>query len=492
MADTGVEYIRYVDADIKKIKEEVSGLCEVTNRLRADILLESKLRGGDIGSLQHKASSDLAAEISKLRKESEDRFTILESQTKSWTASLGQEIMNLKPRISSLEEGLLLRGQEIETTTERCGLAEQDIQTVRGELSATATNFAAQITIVTTQVGTDREVASAANRATATKAMQDFQRAEEKNATLTHSLDCMRKAVLADISAVSAKLEAIEAFAYTRAKAADVQALELRVTDTIDKSLRAVNEELGRKEYSSNVKSLSDRLVTLSLDVNANDAKSKAGDEVLAKQIAACEHSVSKISRQLDLDRERANECWVSLERECGTKAAKNDLDATTVRLSVVESTVQPMVHTVAAKADTHDMKHLGSRVLALEQVYPLKADASELPKLHLMLADCTAKHSGVMTRAQEQHNRIERFDDAIRETQAKLESVDGKTKEFKGVLSMKADADTVFNKEASAILLKDFYKREEIDAMMTRVWWRVSDAAKTSSRITSPWTTGP
>jgi len=481
MADGGVDYIRGTESALKKLYEEVAGLTEVTNRLRSDITLEAKLRGGDVSTLQHKLSSDLVSEIATLRKESQERFTALEAESRAAQASLRQELAELRPRIDGLDAAVLQRKDEIQQTNDRCASIEKDVQIVRGELSAVGDKFASQIIIVTTQADTDREVAASATRVAAAKAMHDFQRTEERIDTLTHNLEASKKALLADITTVAAKLDGVEAFAYTRAKAADVQALELRMNETIEKSLRQVNEELSRKEYCTNVKSLSDRLMTLSLDVNANDVKSKAGDESLSKQIATLEQSIAKTNRQLDQDRDRANEAWVSMERECGTKAKKNDLDAATVRLSILESTVQPMVPSLSMKAEAHDVKQVASRVLALEQVYPTKADASELPKIHLMLADSAAKHEGIITRAQEQHNRQERFDDILREQHSKLDGVHGKTQDLQNAVAAKADSESVFTKESSTMMLQDYYRREEVDGMMTRVWWRVGEGAKST-----------
>jgi len=490
MSDSGVEYIRGVDKEIKCLKDEVAGLQEVANRLRADIVLESKLRGGDVSTLQHKLSSDLAAEISKLRTESEKRFEDLEAQTKKWAGALGQEIVALKPRLDALEAANLERKEEIEKTGERCLQLEKVVPTLRAETSAVDEKFTTFIAALKAQADADRETASSAVRTASAKASQDFTRAEERIDALTHATEATKKALTMDISGISTKLEGVEAFAYTRAKAADVQALELRINETIEKNLRNINEELSRKEFCSTVKAVSDRVTTLLLDVNANEAKAKAGDEVLAKQITGLEQNLAKTSRQMDADRERSNEAWVAVEKEINTKAGRIDLDAVAVRVSVVEAAIPPLAPSIATKADAQDVKQLAARTLALEQVYPTKADASELPKLHLMIADYAAKHAGVVARAQEQHNRLERADDVLREHVTRLEGVEGKTKELQGTISTKAEIEQVYNKEACSLLFKDFYRREEIDAMMTRVWWRVGDTTKTP-RLPSPWAPG-
>uniref|UniRef100_A0A7S3HSK9 Uncharacterized protein n=1 Tax=Spumella elongata TaxID=89044 RepID=A0A7S3HSK9_9STRA len=103
------------------------------------------------------------------------------------------------------------------------------------------------------------------------------------------------------------------------------------------------------------------------------------------------------------------------------------------------------------------------------------------MPKIHLMLADSAAKHEGIITRAQEQHNRQERFDDILREQHSKLDGVHGKTQDLQNAVAAKADSESVFTKESSTMMLQDYYRREEVDGMMTRVWWRVGEGAKST-----------
>lgn len=486
----GVDYIRGVDNDLKILKKEVDGLREVASRLRADIALESQLRGGEISSLQHKTASDLKAEIGEVRKEVTERFTEFETTLKKWAASFCHEIMNIKPRIDTAEMENYSRKAEIAKVMERCGVLEGENPKIRSEIAALCEKCNNKFADVTTQAIADREVSASAVRAAQAIAATDFCKASERIDALSHSLECNKKILTADISAVASKVDAVESFAYTRAKAADLQALELRVNETIEKSLKDVSEELDRKEYSTTVKALSDKVHLQGMEIQIVDASTKTVEEALTKQIASVSQDLQKAVRQVDMDRERANECYVQLEREVSNRSLKIEMDAAVVRIGSIEIAVQPLAPAIAMKADAQEIKGLASRTLALEQVYPTKADASELPKLQLLIADCSAKHSQILNQMQEQQTRLEKIDDGLDEQLKKIAVVEIKSKETANTLSTKADVDTVYSREALVLLFKDYYSRTEVDAMLTRVWWRMGDATKTA-RLPSPWSAG-
>eukprot|EP00405_Crypthecodinium_cohnii_P023939 CAMPEP_0206489586 /NCGR_PEP_ID=MMETSP0324_2-20121206/43364_1 /ASSEMBLY_ACC=CAM_ASM_000836 /TAXON_ID=2866 /ORGANISM="Crypthecodinium cohnii, Strain Seligo" /LENGTH=492 /DNA_ID=CAMNT_0053969365 /DNA_START=38 /DNA_END=1516 /DNA_ORIENTATION=- len=490
MADVGIEYIRSTEKDLKKLQEEVTGLSEVCTRLKADITLEAKLRGGEVSALQHKFEGDLAAEVGTLRREAAEKVAQIKADSESFKQIVHGFFDEMTKEIRSIKEEMVERKSDISRLVQTSEATAKDLAATKAELATFMKDTTSQFADVTSQAVSDRDRAVEATRTVAHRMEEETARLDALVDAVKHTMETQRKVVAQEFVSLGERLDSVREFAATKAKEADMHAMEIRMHDNLDKHVRALNEELTRKEYCSNVKVVSDRLMTLTLDVNANDAKAKAGDEALAKQLAMVEQSLAKTNRQVDADRDRANEAWVSLERDCNLRATKIDFDASVVRLTCVESTLNPMVPTLATKVDNIEFKTLASRVLALEQVYPTKADASELPKLHLMLADTTAKHEGLHSKTQDHHTKLERLDDMVREHMSKLDMVENRTKEVHCALSAKADVETVHDKDTLGMMMRDYYRREEIDSMMTRVWWRVGDSCK-STRLPSPWHPG-
>lgn len=403
-----------------------------------------------------------------------------EDQTKKWAGALGQEIVAIKPRIDSLEAAIPVRVAAQAATDDRVGRLEQVIPMLRRETGAVDEKYHSLVASLEAAIAAAREEAASAVRTTAAKEVQDIMRVEEHLEVLRHQEEATKRILAANIEQVSQKLNGVEQFVQTRAKASDVQALELRVNETIERGLKAVNEEVSRKENISTVKAVSDRLTTLTMDVNANQVKSNSEDEALGKKISEVDQAFQKLARQVDADRDRTNEGLVSLEKNLNTKALKSDVEVIPPRIAAIEVQLPPLLPEIATKASSEEVRSLAGRIMGLERVYPTKADASELPKLHLSIADYQAKHAAVVARAQEHDNNMERFHGVAHEHYTRIEVVEQRERDLHALVASKAEAEHVFTKDACTMLLGDYYRREEIDAIMTRVWWRVGDTAKT------------
>merc|ERR1719414_2468401 len=125
------------------------------------------------------------------------------------------------------------------------------------------------------------------------------------------------------------------------------------------------------------VNSVSDRLSTLQMDVQANAAKSEAGDEKLSAELDMVTRNLAKATRQIDSDREGWSSCAVALEKRLAEKAAKVDTEVIGSRVAATEALVSPLPQAIATKATNEELSRVKARTDALEASFPKKADSS-------------------------------------------------------------------------------------------------------------------
>jgi len=327
----------------------------------------------------------------------------------------------------------------------------------------------------------DRAAAAAAVRTAAAQAAHDYKLAGEQLERLQHQTDANKKALVSDISGVAVKLDSVEAFMQTRAKASDLQALEPRVSES-ERNIERLGYDLKTKAASTTLNSVSDRLTCLTMDVQANASRSQADKESLVAQIGNVEKAIAKTDRQIEFDREKNSSCLVALEKELQTKALKVETDLIgpkTLSASVERLESRALGLERIIKLNKDEMPPIVARVEALEAAYPTRADAAEIPKLSLALAETAAKHDTLHTRTLEHDIKLEKFDNHVNQHLNKLESIESRAVALERQISTKADTGDHFRKDHTMDLFRDYYRREEIDAMLSRVWWRVGDMSK-------------
>jgi len=290
------------------------------------------------------------------------------------------------------------------------------------------------------------------------------------------------------VEALCEKMTSLQTTLLTKARATDVEALEARVSGTVERNLQTLSEELCRKESSANVKALADRLSGLNAEVSANDNQAKLASDDLSKKIDGVDQGVSKLGKQADADRERHNSSIGSLDRDLQTRSTKADMEAwaksTKAGVEALSSKHISLeaameIQGNAAKTQNEEHKKLHARTIVLEETITTKAGAAELPRLQMQLAEHQAKHATLHSVGHEHASRLEQTRSVTDEHRTRLEVLEYRERDLQSQLTQKVEADHAKTAEISTMVQKEFYRREEIDAMMTRVWWRVGEAGK-------------
>jgi len=477
--DTGVDFVHRIMAEVKVLQEDLNRLHRNQADMQSSLKLEQSNRESDVSALHARISQERAAEA-LVRGGLEKRLDEFEEKTRNWMGALGKDSVATKEQVTALELSISDRAARQVATDDRRFMALEATLPKKGEL-ADLQKLAAEVDALRSDAERDRNTAAAAVRGAQAAAAADFKLAEERLVKLQDHTETGRRALVADLGALSSKLSNVDAFAQTRAKAADLQALEPRVADT-EKSIEQVTVEVKSKAATSTVNSISDRLTSVGMDVQAHGARAQADKETLQASLGKLEKSFLKMDRQADADRERTSACVVALEKELGTKAAKAETDQIGPKtLSTAMDRIESRALELEKTMHQHkqEVPPLRSRVEALEAAFPSRADAAEIPKLHLAIAEHAAKHDALHSRALEHGVLLERVNTDLTRHLGKLEVVENRSSMLERQLATKAEATDHFTKDHTADLLRDFYRREEIDAMLSRVWWRVGDMTK-------------
>jgi len=477
--DSGVDFIHRIMAEVKVLQDDMGRLAHSHAQLQGAVKQEVQNRESDVSALHARVSQERAAET-LMRNTIEKRQDEFEGKTRTWVGALGKDCVATKEQLAEFEKSTLEKMARQASVDDTRFLALETAMPKKSE-KTDLQRLAEEVAAVRGQVDTDRAAAAAAVRSASAAAAADFKAAEEALEQLRQSTDAGRKALAADLGALSGKIDTLDAFAQTRAKASDLQALEPRVAEN-EKSIEKIAYEVKTKAATATVNAISDRLTTVSMDIQANAARAQADKENLSNSIEKVEKNLSKTDRQVDSDRERTSSCLVALEKEIALKSNKAETDLIgpkTLNTAVdrIETRAAELEKTI--HLNKQEVPPIRARVEALETAFPTRADAAEIPKLHLSIAEQAAKHESVHTRTNEHNVRIEKIHGDLSRQLSKIESVEARSVLVERQLSSKAEVTDHFTKDHTSDLLRDFYRREEIDAMLSRVWWRVGDMTK-------------
>lgn len=477
--DTGVDFIHRLLAEVKVLQEDVSRLARTTAQVGSEVKAEQASRESDVSALHTRLSQERAAET-MMRQTLEKKQDDFEAKSRTWVGALGKDLMGTKEAVAELEKSTAERFTKQSLENDARFLALEAAMPKKSE-KVDLDKLADEVLTLQGQVERNRSEAAAAVRTTAAAASADFKAAQESIEQLRQATEAGRRALAADLGTLSSKLDTVDAFAQTRAKASDLQALEPRVSET-EKSIEKLAYEVKTKAATATVNAISDRLTTISMDIQANQARAQADKENIMVNIDKLEKALSKTDRQADSDRERTSSCLVALEKEIALKAAKAETDligpkTLSTATDRLEARAQELEKTIAL--NKQEVPPIRARVEALETAFPTRADAAEIPKLNLAIAEQAAKHDSLHTRSNEHNVRLEKISGDISRHLAKIEAVESRSVLVERQLTSKAEVTDHFTKDHTSDLLRDFYRREEIDAMLSRVWWRVGDITK-------------
>mmetsp|Transcript_58953 Transcript_58953/g.127538 ORF Transcript_58953/g.127538 Transcript_58953/m.127538 type:complete len:546 (-) Transcript_58953:123-1760(-) len=535
-SETGQDYVKNVAQEFQVLQENVATLQIVVSQLRSDLELEQTARDEAVSALK----AEIANAVS-MSEEMNSSFTAraddFEAKTKQWVGSLGKESMASKAHLANLDaavaeraaqhaatsdkvQALEQRADEFEpkatlwvdslredctsmnlsikslkssekdsiadraVLTQRVIKIEEILPNLKSSLIAAEEKLGSKLGSLQNEVANDRAAAAAAVRAATGKAAHDLQMAGQRIDSMQYEINVNKKSASSENANLSARLQELDALVQTKAKAIDVQALDLRMRDSLDRAILGVKEELSKKATTISLNALSEKTTALAMDVRTNQLQGKAEVECIHRQLETLEGGMAKTNRQLDTDRERSSACCVALEKEVAAKASKDNLEALSSKVRGLEEAVAPLAPALGTKASQEDLIAVRARTEALESMFPNKADAADLAKVHLSMADHAAKHDAHLRWLQDNGTRIEKLDTQLQEHHGKIEATESRTTELQSQMKSKADAELVHTREVADMKFHDYYRREEVDAMMSRIWWRVGDLSKTSKVV--------
>ncbi|CAE7336878.1 unnamed protein product, partial [Symbiodinium necroappetens] len=181
--------------------------------------------------------------------------------------------------------------------------------------------------------------------------------------------------------------------------------------------------------------------------------------------IGALEKETQKLERQYEIERSRTSNCIIALEKELATKTNAAESDATNARLSTATAAIQRLETMATTKVSSDTFEKLQGRLDQMEVTLIRKADTETLGKAAQQVT--------------EQARQLESVASHVRDQGSKLEVLEGRSETLKEQILQKAESSNVYTVDGVDGMLRSYYNREEMDALLSRVWWRLGDVAK-------------
>lgn len=466
---------------IKGLLDDFDNLTEAVKRLDVGLDEERRLRTETAHGVQTQLNvteQNIAGRVDALRADitkcADDvdaqgrHINDLEVRTKAQSDELAVRISAAEEHFSPLEE-LARRLTKLEETV---ALNDKHVLQDVGRLTSS--------------------IAGLREEAKRTQASQDASEDRLSKEIVALQKDVNKMAPAVEFSRLATKLESTEAAMQARALSSDLNLLESRMTRA-EGSLQAATVEMSKKALNDDVKSASEdvakqlahkasqievqsfrtTLENLSAEVAKNQVLLKDLENVLSplpNSVQTLSSCLKTLDRRQDTESERTNSCWVSLEKEIASKVARSEFD---MRLTKLEH-VAPQV---ATKASLQDVQSLMTRTEHLESGLSSKAD-------RLALSNEIARHDELQRVFE---SKIESLGHDLQS--CVLNSVEKVSKhqdqfamEWQGQLNQfqeEVHCQTAYTREEVDQQLLHFYPRQEMDALLARVWWRLGQSGK-------------
>jgi len=479
---SGVDFVSRLIGEVKVIQDDIASLQRITADIHANIQSESLTRENLITKVNDRISLERAAET-RLRTSLEVKLEDFEAKTKSWLETVAKDGVATKDQLTVLEGTVKDHAQkaaaQVDADNTRMKELEQNMP-AKAPLQQLL-KLEADVSMLKSEVQRDFASTDQNIRSTAATAAHDFRTCQDGIERAQAYSEAAKKSLASELATVAKKVETVDAFAQTRAKTTDLQALEPRVYEA-ERSLERTNQELNTKACNATVNNISGRLSGLTMDLKAHQARTLGDKESIITHIGTMEQVIDKHSRQQDADRDRASSAIAAVERSLSTKALKAETDLigpSTLRAAhdAIEGRALRIEQNVVAVRQ--EQVPYRNRLEALEMAFPTKADATEIPRLSMSISDSNARHDASFKRAQEHGMKLDKVDNFVNHHAVKLEGLESRGNVLDGKINTKAELTDHFTKDNVVEILKEFYRKEEVDSMMSRVWWRVGDVTK-------------
>jgi len=305
--------------------------------------------------------------------------------------------------------------------------------------------------------------------------------------------DVNRMAFAEDHSRLVAKVESLASTMEARSQLAEasLQAMTLELgRKATSTDLKVVIEEVGRKASNTEFQSFRETISHLSFQVTLNQTILKELESVvspLPSNMQALASSVKAVDRKQDTESERTNACWVSLEKEVGTKSARSDLEQLVSRINSLE-TGRDLAPLIASKASIRDLQGLTARTEALEAGYGSKADGKTFERAKLTLSNQLVRHDELQSTTEskfealssQMHSLISKAEGKISKRSEQLaDENQDRFNKLQDQLEFQVGRESLCTKDVLDQQLQDFYPKSEVDALLARIWWRLGQTGK-------------
>jgi predicted nucleotidyltransferase len=466
-AHSGFAFVRDVLRDFSSLQNSFAGLRDQTSQLRSDVDFEQAARKEDSLMLRRDMLRSLEEE-SKLRVDLQTKHEAFQNLSKQWVGALGQDGMVTKERVTILEASMEKRTSQANLFEERISKLEHAVA-LRCTISD-FTDLSATVTMLQAEVTRDRTAASNALEAVSKEAFKGIRSCEAGLEALIQKTDTSTQALNADVSSLFAKVESLQNHAKLLASAKDLELLADRMREA-EKALKEAQIELSKKAAAANLKSVSDRLTEFALEAHTQQTRNQSMMDGFTAKIGDLQKDTSKLDRLVESERTRTSNCIVALEKELATKA---DAETYGAKLATAANSIQRLETITSGKANLDDFDKLQARFDAAEVTLHKKAEATSLSLASQAIS--------------EQARHYQELRDKLFEQQTNFQAEQDRTTAMKQQLEQKAHASQVYPSTEVDQMFRRYYSKEEVDAIMSRVWWRLGDVSKSSPRPgTSP-----
>eukprot|EP00931_Biecheleriopsis_adriatica_P040422 TRINITY_DN23171_c0_g1_i1.p1 TRINITY_DN23171_c0_g1~~TRINITY_DN23171_c0_g1_i1.p1 ORF type:complete len:531 (-),score=133.03 TRINITY_DN23171_c0_g1_i1:225-1721(-) len=461
-SSTGFAFVRDVMRELSGLHNGLASLKDQLGQLRTDLEREQLSRTDDTANLRREMVRGFEDER-KLRVDLEGKHESFVNLSKTWIASLGKDGMATKERLNGLDAAMEQRVSQLAGHEERL----KHLDTVMAT-KCTVENFKhlkSTVSDLQAEVVRDRASAQAALESATRELTRNIRATEASLDELKQTVDTSTKALQTDTSVVSDKVESLDALTKTLCRNRDHEMLDERVLKA-EKTLHAATEELSRKAAAAAMKSLSDRVTEMSMEAHSTQTRNQMIMDEHTAKLGDLEKETAKQDRQFEMNRSQVSGCLVALEKELTDKATVADSETLSARMTTAATAIQRLETLATTKVSVDTFEKMGVRMDNLEVSLIKKAESESLGRTAQAVT--------------EQARQLEMVASQLRNQKGQVEVLEGRSDTMKTEIEKKAEANNVYTSAGVDSMFKSYYSREEVDAILSRVWWRLGDVCKT------------
>lgn len=460
-SSAGFAFVREVMRDLQSLATGLDNLKGAVAHLRADLEREQHSRKEEDSAVRRELANGLSEE-GQLRADLDAKHEAFANLSKTWIGALGKDSLVTKERLGGLDAAM-------EQCVAQAALHEDRLREVDESLrnKCSAAEYK-QLSGVVSGLQSDavRDRAATADALDAAKRDLGHKlRATDAHfAAVNQALESKHSALHSDVVTLSDKVEKLDVYSQALARQSDLQMLEERMQKA-EKTLTTATEDIRNKASAEGLKSLSGRVTDLSMEAHSTQTRNQMMLDDHSAKIGDLLKETAKFDRQFDLERTWTRNGIVALEKELESKPSMADFDSLGARMTTATATVQRCEVLCNSRVSSETFGKCQARLDQMEVGLIKKADSESFGK--------------TVQAVNEQARQLEATSSLVREHTNQIEVLEGRADTMKTQLEHKAESAAVYSSDGMDDILKGYYSREEMDAIMSRLWWRLGDVSK-------------